>query len=266
MADPKRVDLPATSEAAERDSRAEALLVEGLDRYFEGQYQDAIHIWTRVLFLDRAHQRARAYIDRARSALAERQRRAEEMLQAGHDLLDQGRTGAARHLLTEAVATSGDDERASALRRRLERLELFERAHATASARVTPGRSSAPTDDAWPRRRVMRLVAIVAVAALVIAGMVNPAVQNWLGIGSPGEQLTTAAPPARGPVLTTSDVALIRARNFYNRGRLAEALKALDRVRVDSPVATEADELRVQIQQVLLAGATPGSAGRPVPR
>lgn len=266
MADPKRVDAPAGTEAADRDSRAEALLVEGLDRYFEGRYEEAIHIWTRVLFLDRAHQRARAYIDRARSAMAERHRRAEEMLQAGHDLLDQGRTDAARHLLTEAVATSGEDERASALRRRLERLELFERAHATARARVPPRGPAPRTTDAWPRRRVARLVAIVAVAGLVIAGMMNPTVQNWLGIGSPTEQLSTPTPPASWPPLTTSDVALIRARNFYNRGRLAEALKALDRVRADSPAATEADELRVQIQQVLLAGAQPPSAGRAVRR
>jgi tetratricopeptide (TPR) repeat protein len=262
MADPKRLDVPSGSEAADRDSRAEALLVEGLDRYFDGHYEDAIHIWTRVLFLDRAHQRARAYIDRARTALAERQRRAEEMLQASHELLDQGRTGAARHLFTEAVATSGEDERASALRRRLERLELFERAHATARARTPAGGPATRSGELWPRRRVARLVAIVAVAALVIAGMMTPAVQDWLGIGSPGEQLATTTPPAKWPLVTSSDVALIRARNFYNRGRLAEALAALDRVSPDSSLSTEADELRVQIQQVLLAGVAPRPAGK----
>ena len=109
MADPKRLESHAT-ETADRDSRTEALLVEGLDRYFAGQYEEAIHIWTRVLFLDRNHARARAYIDRARTTLAERHRQSEEMLEASHDLLEQGRTEAARHLLTEAVAATGDDE------------------------------------------------------------------------------------------------------------------------------------------------------------
>src|SRR5436190_17816616 len=56
------------------DSRIEELLLAGLDHYFNGQPEQAINVWTRVLFLDRAHARARAYIERARTAIAERQR------------------------------------------------------------------------------------------------------------------------------------------------------------------------------------------------
>jgi hypothetical protein len=46
---------------------------------------------------------------------------------------------------------------------------------------------------------------------------------------------------------------LIRAETAFKHGRLAEALQALDRVSVDSPVFAEADRLRVHIQQTLLA-------------
>src|SRR4051794_10621703 len=100
MAETKRSESPLEP-AEDRDSRAEALLVEGLDSYFNGQYEDAIHIWTRVLFLDRSHAPARAYIERARSALGERQRHAEEMLHVTGELLAQGHTAQARHALTE---------------------------------------------------------------------------------------------------------------------------------------------------------------------
>ena len=44
-----------------------------------GRHELAINVWTRVLFLDRGHARARAYIERARSAVAERQREGEEL-------------------------------------------------------------------------------------------------------------------------------------------------------------------------------------------
>ena len=54
----------------ERDARVEQLLLAGLDHYFAGQYERAVHVWTRVLFLDRGHARARAYIERARAAQA----------------------------------------------------------------------------------------------------------------------------------------------------------------------------------------------------
>lgn len=60
-----------------RDQRIEQLLLAGLDRYFAGELERAIQVWSRVFFLDRGHARARAYIDRARGAIAERQREAE---------------------------------------------------------------------------------------------------------------------------------------------------------------------------------------------
>ena len=72
MTDPLRFDRPAAGDAdsRERDARIEELLLVGLDHYFAGRHELAINIWTRVLFLDRSHGKARAYIERARSALA----------------------------------------------------------------------------------------------------------------------------------------------------------------------------------------------------
>src|SRR5690606_17337195 len=99
------------------------LLVEGLDKYFQGNYDEAIHLWTRVLFIDRTHARARAYINRARTALGERQRHADEMLHGAGDLLDRGDLDAARQLLVNAEQTSGADEKVAELWARLERIE-----------------------------------------------------------------------------------------------------------------------------------------------
>src|SRR4051794_13103734 len=101
MSDPLRTDTSRALEPgskAERDTRVEAdkteaqktearkieeLLLAGLDHYFASRYEQAINVWTRALFFDRGHARAHAYIERARSALAERQRESEELLQNG---------------------------------------------------------------------------------------------------------------------------------------------------------------------------------------
>ena len=56
--------------------------------YFRGRFERAIDVWTRVLFLDRSHARARAYIDRARAAVAERVRESEALLHAGVEVCD----------------------------------------------------------------------------------------------------------------------------------------------------------------------------------
>lgn len=257
--------LPSTpaDEAADRDSQIEALLVDGLDRYFSGRYEDAIHLWTRVLFLDRSHARARAYIDRARTALGERQRRSEEMLQASRELLDQGQTDAARRLLTEAVAASGDDEHAAALRVRLERME---RAHVPVpagwSATPAAGEEAVP-GWSWPRRSPTTLgtTAIVAAVIVLVIGLFSVTWQNWMGLGETETSIRPAT--VKVPVLSSSEVALVRANTLFNRGRLAEALQALDRVGPDSPDRPAADQLRVEIQQLLLASVRPPSSGQP---
>jgi hypothetical protein len=65
---------------------------------------------------------------------------------------------------------------------------------------------------------------------------------------------------ARLPVLSASEVALIRARTAFEAGRLSEALQRLDRVRPESPQRAAADALRTDIQQLLLASVRSSSS------
>src|SRR6185295_20229552 len=126
MSDPLRTDgsraLAATSEV-DRDAKIEQLLLAGLDHYFAARYDFAISVWTRVLFLDRSHPRARAYIERARSALAERLRESEELLQNGVAAYQRGEPGEARRLLRAAIDGGAPSEEALAVLDRLNRLE-----------------------------------------------------------------------------------------------------------------------------------------------
>jgi tetratricopeptide (TPR) repeat protein len=263
MSEPKRLESLPASEVADRDSRAEALLLEGLDRYFAGRYDDAIHVWTRVLFLDRSHARARAYIDRARTAIAERQRRAEELLHATGDLLAQGQTERARALLAQAEAASGDDSQTALLRVQLERMER---------ARVVVGKGgTAPAEAARaaavPKRRstfsTLVTSALVAGSAAAIVLAIVLVLQIAFGWGGSAPRLADTARPEPVPILSSSEVALVRARTFYARGRLAEALVALERVDRQHPRRAEADKLRIEIQNVLLGASrgTGSSAG-----
>src|SRR5436190_1143934 len=97
-----------------RDAKIEQLLLAGLDHYFAGRYDQAIDVWSRAFFFDRTHPRARAYIERARSALAERQRELEELLQQGVAAFDRGEAAEARRLLTAAIDRGAPAEEALA--------------------------------------------------------------------------------------------------------------------------------------------------------
>src|SRR5437764_8221320 len=126
MSDPLRTDGSRALEGAsdaDRDAKIEQLLLSGLDHYFAAQYEQAVNIWTRALFLDRSHARARAYIDRARSALAERQRQSEELLQTGVAAFHRGDAEEARRLLQAAIDAGAPAEDALAFLERLNRLD-----------------------------------------------------------------------------------------------------------------------------------------------
>src|SRR5215203_3838737 len=74
---PTATPLAPSSQMDDQAARIDQLLTAGLDEYFAGRYDGAVQVWSRVFFLDRSNARARAYIERARSAVAERQRVAE---------------------------------------------------------------------------------------------------------------------------------------------------------------------------------------------
>src|SRR5215210_7090640 len=122
MADSLRDQDTSAAFPPGRESRIEELLLAGLDHYFSGQHELAISVWTRVLFLDRSHARARAYIERARGAIAERHREGEELLHTGTAAFSRGDTDDARRLLTSAAERGSRPEEARALLERLERV------------------------------------------------------------------------------------------------------------------------------------------------
>lgn len=235
-------------EEATPGPQIEDLLIAGLDRYFAGRHEEAIHIWTRVLFIDRGHRRARAYIERARLALAERHREHEVMLQDGVAAMGRGDTGEARSLLSQSIRDAGPDDRALAALARLDRLE-----HA---APAPPVRTSASAGRPRLDRPARRHVPWSAIAIILILA----AGAAFVAFGAPGWWAAARRPDSGGspsaqalPIITTSEAALVRARTLHARGRLREAAAALDVIAPDDPARREADLLLTEIQNALLA-------------
>jgi hypothetical protein len=271
MTDPRRTDhLPEAGEVPERerDARVEDLLLAGLDHYFVGQHELAISVWTRVLFLDRGHARAKAYIDRARSAIAERQREGEELLHTGAAAFDRGDAGAARTLLTSAVERGAHSEEALVLLERLNRLE---------PTRVRPARSAArPLADALADSGLADKSGssrVAWIATGVLAGLATAGVlawialtrPDWLPLGPAAIAPRTAVAEEPLPIPSPSEAWVSRARGLYDDGRLRDALGVLDAVGEWDPVRRDADELRAAIQRKLLEAARLPAASTPVP-
>jgi tetratricopeptide (TPR) repeat protein len=257
------IGLASSSPESERDreARLEELLLSGLDHYFAGQHELAINVWTRALFIDRGHARARAYIERARGAIAERQREAEELIHTGAAAFQRGEPETARRLLRSAVERGAATDEALTLLERLDRLET----------------ASGPQDTRLPRPEAPRLPAIESdsgrsdrswlgwIAAGVVLGLAVAAVaigilwtrgQQWLPLNS--NSTAGSGPRVREeplPIPSASDVSIARAQAQFNRGHLFEALLALDAIGPGDPLSAEADQLKATIQLKLLEAA-----------
>jgi hypothetical protein len=300
----RRSSTDPGARASERLALIEQLLLAGLDHYFIGQYEQAIHVWTRVFFLDRGHARARAYIERARCALAEHQREAEAR---GAEEAIAPRPGAGGAMAAasalaqspvphnRAAAAELTDTLPAALpRRRLSRRDLWrgvpessilaDRAAAFASADLAaagmmpPGPQLAgpagaiaavPRSGARVRTHVLLItlaVVLLCSAAYVVVARDRLAIW-WL---TPAES-TAAAPLANLeeplPLPRISEQTLARARSLFARGHLHEALQALSAVGADDPLRRDADTLLIEVERALLdtAGVRAGSAPRPSP-
>jgi hypothetical protein len=276
MSEAHRSDIAHAADAAsaaDRDAKIEQLLLVGLDHYFAARYELAINVWTRALFIDRSHARARAYIDRARSALAERQRESEELLQNGVAAFQRGDGDEARRLLQAAIEGGAPSEEALAVLERLNRLETAVPPAPVRRADRLP-RTGIPLPETVARRPPFwRVIAGLFILAAIIAGGAFAAsrtgvdLRSFLDVrsvvaltgdfASPEE--STPAPAAREATLVLprrGEMILANARALMASGHFHDALTALESVRATDPQRSDADRLRADIQRQLIALAT----------
>jgi len=263
VSDPLRSEsMPAAHhEDPDRDAKIESLLLAGLDHYFCSDYAQAIDVWTRALFLDRTHPRARAYIERARTALAERQRESEELLHTGIAAFERGELDAARELLNAAVQRGGAHDVALAFLTRIDRISAAAPGPISTPSLPArqPGLPPRPVSRPSRRRVVLTLVAVAATATLIYGlATWDDALGAITGLGWSKAVETNARPSMpivreQVPVPRASDTAIERAEALFASGHLYDALRLLDTVRPTDPARATADRLKASIQRELLS-------------
>ena len=267
MSDPLRTNpisdarLPGDSDA-DRDAKIESLLIAGLDHYFAANYAQAIDVWTRALFLDRNHARARAYIERARSAMAEKQRESDELLHNGIAAFERGEIEAARQLLNAAVQRGGAHDVALAFLTRIDRLSAV----APVAPAPVPAAPSPPFRSRTVAAEPVRSRWSSALVALVIVALAGGVAASWdqlptwiPALRSGAEDGLAPTRTAQEPLLVprSSETAMDRARALFESGRLHDAMRAVELVRPTDPLRVDADKLKAVIQRELLAHQTP---------
>jgi hypothetical protein len=229
-----------SSLADDQAARIEQLLMAGLDEYFAGRYDRAVQVWSRVFFLDRTNPRARAYIERARGAVAERQRLAEAAVAARES--------------ERSPAGRDDDGRASLTDLRgpcLEGEGLLVVSGALA-ARLAPP-VPAPVDVAAApaaasrRARIAHMLLVAAAGVLLFVAGYTVAARDRLADLVSG---VPARPRAVDPPAHASEIVLDEARQALAARRYDDARRALARIPAGDPLRRQADTLAAELQRV----------------
>lgn len=277
MSDPIRsASAPDAPPSADQTAKIEELLLAGLDEYFQRQPERAINLWTRVLFLDRNNARARSYLERARAAVAERQRHADELEHRAIEAFERGDLAVARRWFSEVIDRYGPNDLAFGY---LDRLDAASGAgghqnepvaDAQPASRVPAAVPSVPPPVSRRRRpAVVVLLWVLLTAAVAVSYRLEGA--SWrslahrLGFGPSELQRIDNDPAERAalPLPRSSELRLERAATLVRSGRLYEALDVLDTIDDTDDRYAAALALRAEIQERLLSGR---AASRPAAR
>ena len=226
-------------------------------------YAQAIDIWTRALFLDR-QSRARAAIDRARSAMAEQQRESEELLQRRRRVRRRGEIEAARQMLNAAVQRGGAHDVALAFSRDRSdpcrhagggpRRSRLHRACRSALARSRP--------RSWPRWRCFSLSdVLLAATGHCLSPLPSDGIREWDGPGVDAGRARWSRARARGAGAVnrprSSRPLIARCARSSNQDTHMMLCAGRHRcVRAADPLRAEADNLKAAIQRELLTFQT----------
>ena len=247
------------------------LLEQGRGLFRRGRLQQAIHVWTRILFLDRNNRAARVAIEQAKSVIAERQREMDALvLEAARRAAAGDRRGAQKRL-ARVLALDPRHAEGRGLWEKIE--EQTRRGEARSGSLALAG---SPAEDASPsqRRRVvapssiktestspLKMAAFFFSALCLFAAGAVYVHLNWDFLVSDGRPLDLGNAEPNQPDLdaptslpSLSELHYFNGTRLYTKGSYREALSELALVDPENPNFEEARSLILRIEGRLLRG------------
>ncbi len=281
LSGPARSDEPDENAQADRHEaprKIGGLLQQGRGLFRNGRLQQAIHVWTRILFLDRNNRAARDAIGQAKRVIAERQRELDALvLEAARCEASGDRRGA----LQRVNKVLSLDPRHAEGRSLLDKIEEQER-RGEARAGTVAGKPLEDDEISKSRRRrvvvkpsieaepasPLKMAAFLFSALCLFAAGALYLYLNWdflvsAGLGSSSLGSGPNAAPSSGslgaralPSLPTpSELHYFNGARLHSKGLYREALTELALVERGSPNFEEARSLILRIEERLLRGS-----------
>ncbi|HJS73880.1 MAG TPA: hypothetical protein VJ921_06295 [Vicinamibacteria bacterium] len=278
----KSDEIESQEPSPDASSKSRELFQQGEELFSRGLYHQAVHVWTRILFLDRGNAEARLRIDKAKEAVAERQRRIDAEVAEARLLFDTGEIEGARERVRSVLAFDSRHGEASALAAAIDALdrrsepiqetppppEAAPVPEKTAPSKgvvfkVPKGRRASPRLRPHAAGSRLSMAAFVAGALLIFGLSALYLSRNWdsivsggaLGRGS-GETAAALPDSSAASAPDLSEIRYYNGERLFAQARYREALAELRRVDRGSRVVAEARSLILRIEDRLLRGPT----------
>jgi tetratricopeptide (TPR) repeat protein len=243
--------------AAEREIGA--LIRQGDEAAKKGDREQAIEIWSRVFLIDINNSEAVTRIEKARQEAADESRLVAECLKKGRESFEAGDREAARRFFLQAQSLAPGEPTAGLYLERIEKADAEKAAPAAVGEAAAKPAMSARVDD-FPAAAAAppppeRRRAAVAINPRVLAVVAAFLALTLAGIYFVFRGTRTQAPPQK----TVSSGSVQRAREFLEKGQIAEARTELRRIGPTDPDSEEARKLLANLDR----GGAP-EAGRAV--
>lgn len=266
------------------EKKTDDLLRQGKALLKAGHYQQAINVWTRILFLDRGNLVACEAIDKAKRALAERQRELDALVAEAAKHVEKGERLQAKRLLGRVLTL---DPRHTEGRSLWEKIEATERRRETQANGSTLATDLAEGTSPLRRRNAthkngaktkrarsasplkMAVFLFCAFCLLALGGLYLHL--NWDFLVSDSAFATSRQ---KGPETVTlfqrpqvpmpSDLHYYNGARLHAKGRYRDALSELARVERRATCFEEARSLILRIEERLLREAINAESASPV--
>lgn len=258
------------------------LFQQGRDLAGCDRLEEAVTVWTKILFLDRGNLQAKLALENAKSSIAERLRQLDQEVALAKEDFERGERVAARARLRLVVEADPRHQEARLLLGRLETNSRIDGlpAEIPLSAAVDDSASLVVERQAPARRRDRNgqrsseaspatMAAFLLVALLLLALGGGYLYVSWESLLS--DQWFRVRPSSDAgaqdflvSVPTRSEFSYYNGVRLFDKGRYREALGELRRVHVDSAEAEAARRLILRIEDRLLRD-NPAPAGKRAP-
>ena len=266
------------------EKKTDDLLRKGKSFLKAGHYQQAINVWTRILFLDRGNLVAREAIDKAKRSMAERQRELDALVGEATKRVEKGERLQAKRFLARVLTLDPRHDEGRSLWEKIEATERRGEAQVNGSTLTTdladgpsPPRRRNGTQKNGAKTQRVRSASPLKMAAFLFCAFCLLALGglylhlNWDFFVSDSAFATarqegpeTANLNERPQVPMPSDLHYFNGARLHAKGQYRDALSELARVERGTAFFEEARSLILRIEERLLREAINAESSSPV--